>query len=495
MRKKTVRRIHIIAVIAGMAGIAQLARAQQSAASFELGSIATPRTINPAANSTTPSSLAGQQQNPFLGSVPSGPVSDRPVDLSLEDAIARGLRFNLGVIENQATLRQAQAQRLRALSAMVPSVSGLLRQNVDNLNRVAIGLKIPGLPASSGQFGYQESYLTFSDSGLNMNSLYQYRAARQSAEAQRLSLEDAGNVVALAVGTAYLQVEASESRVQTAKAELDSANELEAQALNRVHSGLAAELEGLRATVQRQTAEQRLTVAAANLEKDRLTLGRIIGLPGAQAFNITSKSTFSAWTGGDMDAALRQARDDRADVKSAGAASQASQLSKRAAQLERVPGFSVNGYYGAIGTNLNRSDPTYSLAATISLPVFTGGRIRSEIQDASAQVDRRRSEYADLLGRVDYEVRNAFTDLRAAESAVKVAEKNTQLAQRTLEQARDRFLNGVTNNLEVIQAQQDVAAAHENYISSLFAHNLAKLALLRAMGSAQKDVTKQLGGN
>jgi outer membrane protein TolC len=135
------------------------------------------------------------------------------------------------------------------------------------------------------------------------------------------------------------------------------------------------------------------------------------------------------------------------------------------------------------------------MVATVSLPIFTGGRIRADIQDASAQFDRRQSEYADLLGRVDYEVRNAFTDLQAADSAVKVAEKNSQLAQRTLEQAKDRFGNGVTNNLEVIQAQQDVAAANENYISSLFAHNLAKLTLLRAMGSAQKDAGKYLGGN
>ena len=142
-------------VIVIAASLAAQALAQQNTASFELGSIATPRTINPAANSTTPSSLAGQQQNPFLGSVPTGTVSSGPIELSLSEAITRGLRYNLGVIENQASLRQAQAQRLRALSTMVPSVSALLRQNLDDLNRVAIGLKIPGLPASTGQFGYQ----------------------------------------------------------------------------------------------------------------------------------------------------------------------------------------------------------------------------------------------------------------------------------------------------------------------------------------------------
>ncbi|HYX54265.1 MAG TPA: TolC family protein [Candidatus Limnocylindrales bacterium] len=484
-------RSFIVAIVGWGLGAA----AQQNSTAFELGSISTPRTINPAANSTTPSSLAGQQQNPFLGSVPTGVATAEPLDLPFEDAIARGLRYNLGVIENQASLRQAQAQRLRTLSTMIPSVSGLLRQNLDDLNRVAIGLNIPAFPAATGQFGYQEAYLTFSDTGLNLNSVYQYKASRLQAESQRYSLEDAANVVALAVGTAYLQVEASESRVGTAKAELDSARELDEQATNRVKSGLAAEIEGFRAGVQYQTAQQRLTVATANLEKDKLTLARLIGLPSGQKFNATGKANYLPWSGGDLQAALLEARDHRADVKSADSASAASQLSKKAAQLERVPGVTVNGYYGSIGKNLGRSDATYSLAATVSLPIFTGGRIRSDIHDASATADRRQAEHADLLGRVDFEVRNAFTDLEAADSAVKVAEKNAELAQRTLDQARDRFLNGVTNNLEVIQAQQDVAAANENYISSLFAHNLAKLTLLRAMGSAQKDLNKYLGGN
>src|SRR5215469_6792647 len=315
--RNQLNRIHIIFAIALLAAGAVTAGAQQSSSSsFELGSISTPRTINPAANSTTPSSLAGQQQNPFLGSVPTGKLTDQVLQLSLSDAIDRGLRSNLGVVENEASLRQSQAQRLRALSTMIPNVSALLRQNLDQLSRVATGLKIPGLPDSTGQFGYQESYLAFSDTGLNLESLYQYRAARRAVDAQRLSLDDAGNVVTLAVGTAYLQVQASESRVDTAKAELAADRELETQTLNRVQSGLAADIEGLRATVQRQTSEQRLTVAQANLEKDRLTLARIIGLPSGQQFTTTTKAAYQPWTGGELEAALRQARNDRADLKS-----------------------------------------------------------------------------------------------------------------------------------------------------------------------------------
>src|SRR5579864_2223913 len=332
------------------------ARSQQASPSFEPGSISTPRTINPSVNSTTPSSLAGQQQNPFLGSVPAGQATGDVIDLSLVEAVEHGLRFNLGVIENQATLRQAQAGRLRALSAMLPNVGALVRQNLDELSTIAIGLKVPGIPHSTGRFSYQESYVTFSEKGLNLESAYRLRAARQAAEATKFSLQDARDVVVLAVGTAYLQIIASQSRLETAKAQLEVARTLEDQTANQVRSGLSPEIDGFRATVQRQTDEQRVTVAQANWEKDKLTLARLIGLPEGQQFNLTTDAPYRPWNGPDLGTALKQAEQSRADLKSAQAAAQAAALDKTAAQLQRLPGISVNGYYGAIGTTLRHSD-------------------------------------------------------------------------------------------------------------------------------------------
>ncbi len=485
-------RTHIIFILT--LGLLKAAAAQQASSSFELGSIETPRTVNPAANSNTPSSLAGQQQNPFLGSVPSGQLSATPIALSLQDAIQRGVKANLGVIENQVSLRQSQAQRLRALSSLLPSVSALVRQNLDELSPIALGLKVPGIPLSTGQFSYQESYITFSENGLNLNNAYRWRASARTAEAGIYSLQDAQDVVALVVGTAYLQVLASQSRLATAKAQLETAKTLEEQTANQVSSGLSAEIDGFRATVQRQTSEQRVVVANANFEKDKLTLARLIGLPRGQQFNVASQVPYTPWSGPALDTALGFAESNRTDLKSAQVSAQAARFDKKAAELQRLPGLSFNGYYGGIGPTLGSAQETYAMSATVSLPIFTGGRIRADIHDSSAQFDRKRSEYLDLQGRVDYEVRNAFTDLGAAESAVHVAEQNTRLAEKSLEQARDRFSNGVTNNLELLQAQQSVVAANENYISSLFAHNLAKLTLLRAMGSLQKDITQYLGG-
>ena len=103
---------------------------------------------------------------------------------------------------------------------------------------------------------------------------------------------------------------------------------------------------------------------------------------------------------------------------------------------------------------------------------------------ADAALQQRHAEYEDLRGRVDADVRQAFLDLTAAASQVGVAQSNRELAQETLAQSRDRFTAGVADTVEVVQAQEQVAGAEQDYISSLYAHNLAKASLARAMGQA-----------
>jgi outer membrane protein TolC len=100
-----------------------------------------------------------------------------------------------------------------------------------------------------------------------------------------------------------------------------------------------------------------------------------------------------------------------------------------------------------------------------------------------------------LHGQIDYDVRAALLDLNAAAEQVEVARSSVDLADQTLTQARDRFAAGVTDNLEVIQAQEAVASANENYISSLYAHNLAKVELARAIGFAEEGVKQYLKSN
>src|ERR1700746_2022229 len=182
-------------------------------------SVATPRPISPAEGTTTPSAQATQRQNPYLGSLPSRNTGTK-MELSLKAAIQLGLRYNLGLVEANQASADVRAERLRALSALLPQLSADARQGYENLSFKEIGLRlppIPGLPAlpsTSGGFGYQDARVSVTQSLYNAELRNRYRARKSEEYASRLSIQDSRDVVVFAVGTAYVQVIASAARVE-----------------------------------------------------------------------------------------------------------------------------------------------------------------------------------------------------------------------------------------------------------------------------------------
>jgi outer membrane protein TolC len=431
--------------------------------------------------------------------VPSKNTGTR-IELSLRAAIERGLRYNLGLIEANQASADVRAERLRALSALLPQLEARGRQGYENLSYKEIGLKlppIPGLPAlpsTSGGFGYQDARVSLTQSLYNAELRNRYGARKSDEQASMLGIQDSRDVVVFAVGIAYMQVIAGAARVETAQAQLASARELDQQTANRVKSEVSPEIDGLRAQVERQSAEQRLTNATNQFEKDKLTLARIVGLAIDQDFGVNDPLAYHPLFGITSETATEEALRSRADLRSAEASVQAAAFTLRAQKAQRLPVVSVSADYGGAGANIGNFNQVYTVGGNISVPIFTGGRIRAEIGQAQADLARREAEYEDLKGRVAYDVRVAWLDLSASDSSVKVAEQNKSLAERALMQSQDRYTNGVTNYLEVVQAQEAVTVAGENYIQSLFSFNVAMISLARAVGSAETKLPTLLGG-
>jgi outer membrane protein TolC len=464
-------------------------------------SISTPRPINPAASTTNPSALATQGQNPYLGSTPAGKVTDQVLSLSLREAVERGLRYNLGLIESSQGTAEVRSQRLRALSALLPNLSVSGKQGFEDDSLKEIGLKLPpipgfpGLPATTGPFSYQDAGVSLTQSIYSDELHNRYRAQQRTEQASALSTRDARDVVVYAVGVAYLQVVASAARVETAQAQLASARELDQQTADQLRNEVSPEIDSIRAQVERQSTEQRLISATDAFEKDKLALGRIIGMPIDQEFALADATGYRPMMELTQQSATTQALQARADLHSAEANVRAAQYSLRAEKSQRLPAFSLHAEYGGAGVNVGSFDSVYTVAGSVSFPIYTGGRIRADVDEARANLARRQAEYEDLKGRVAYDVRVAWLDLQASDSGVKVADRNRALAQRALTQSRDRYSNGVTNYLEVVQAQETLTAAQENYIETLYSFNVSKMALARAMGVAERRFSDFFGGN
>jgi outer membrane protein TolC len=438
-------------------------------------------------------------QGAYQGSVPSVLSPAAPLGLTLTDAMRRGLEYNLGTVGFQNAARQARAQRQQALSELLPNLSSYALLAEQQVDLAAFGFMfqspIPGfsIPTVVGPFHYFDVRAQLTQNVVNLTALRNLRASEQEVKATKFSAQDARDLVVLAVTGGYLSIIAASARIDSARAQVASAQALYQQATDRHNAGVAARIDVTRSQVELQTQQQRLTSQETDYAKRKIQLARVIGLPPGQEFSLSDSLPYAPLTGITLEQALARAYATRADLKAARAQVQAAELAKGAAQAQRYPAVTLEGDYGVIGSSPTSSHGTFAVIGAVHFPIWLGGRIRAEIEEADAALQQRRSEYEDLRARVDADIRQAFLDLTAAASQVGVAQSNRDLAQETLSQSRDRFTAGVADTVEVVQAQEQVAGAEQDYISSLYAHNLAKASLARALGQADQGIQQFLG--
>ena len=456
-------------------------------------SIATPRPFDAGTASGNPAALTLPAPNPYLGSVPESAMVSGVLRLTMHDAVVRALHANLGLINTEQDHVQSRAARMRALSVLLPQLSAEAAEVFRNFPVNTIGGQKLGLPNLIPNFNYQTASLDYKQNLVDVSALHEIKASHQEEEMSAAALADSRNIVVLAATSTYLQVAASQSRVKAAQSELDSAKALESLLLDRVKREVSPEIDAIRATVSRQTAEQRLILSQVRLEKDKLALTRIIGLHLEQDFTLTDNTAFLAAPEETLPNLLAAATTDRQDLKAATARVEYARQLLKAQSTQRLPTVDVRANGGEVGVNLGHVYGTYEVEGRISVPLFTGRRIEAGVLSAQATLKRREAELADLEERSKYDVRSSLLDLMAAEKSVEIASANLKLANEGLRESKDRFEAGVSNSVELVQAQQVVTAAEDNNIASVYAYNLAKLMLIRSTGNAEHDYTTYMG--
>lgn len=423
----------------------------------------------------------------YQGSISQQAVQPGVMQLSLADAIQRGLRCNLGLLLTSQNIQTARGARLEELQSLLPTATGTVKAAIQESDLQAQGLRIPGFPAIIGPYGYSDIRGSLNWSLLNLSSLQNYLAQKHNFAATQLSAQDARDLVVLTVGNAYLTVIADAAQVQAAQAQVDTSKVSLDQAVGNHQAGTAPLLDELRARVDYQTQQQTLIAAQNAWAKDKIALARAIGLPLAQQFDLSDQTPYAPLDSLDPETAVRQALANRPDLKAMQERVDAAERARKAATYERLPTISFSGDYGDIGINPSHSHGTGDAVGSLDVPLFEEGKLRGDAQQAQSQLEQERARLSDMRGQISADVRDSILDIQAAEKLVEVARSNVDLAKEALSEAQQRYKAGVSDNLAVSQAQQATAQADEQYVASLYRHNVAKLSLARALGVAQSN--------
>jgi outer membrane protein TolC len=409
-----------------------------------------------------------------------------PPGLTLAQAIDQALKNNLQAKLAEERTVESRAQRGIGLSALLPNVSGAAYQMNLTANLAAQGLSasvFPGIPAFIGPFSRFDARLEMVQSLFNLASIRRYRATRygvQLAEEERRLAEQqvstATTLTYVGVLEAGQSVAAAESNVQLARRLLDLAT-------NQRNAGIATGLDVARAETRLASQQVQLAQAKTDLDTARLNLLRVIGSPLNAQLSPADAMRFEPQPPPEAGEAIRQALAGRLELSVASEQLRIAEAERGAAMGGWAPTVAAFGDYGSSGLKPNEVNlPTRTIGIRIDVPVFDGGRTKSEVQAAASRVRQAEMQLTDLRAAVEKDVRQALDNLATREDQMRAAQKNLDLAQREFSLAQDRFQNGVADNIEVTSAQTALETARQMAVLSLAQFNIARLNLLSALG-------------
>jgi outer membrane protein TolC len=392
-------------------------------------------------------------------------------------------------------LRQAKARANEARSALLPNVDATLSYQSETTNLKAFGLniRIPPflgfqIPSFVGPFDVMDARASATQSVFDFSSILRYRGARVMVEATKQDRESTNRQVTDQVARAYLAGLRADAALETAQANVDLSNALLNLAQSQKEAGTGTGIEVTRAEVQLANDKQLLLVAENERDRTLLQLLKTMGLKLETTVELTDKMSYQPTDVMEEAKAVETARRNRTELKAQIEREHNARLGYDAAKFDRLPTVSAFGNYGDLGTGVGEALPTRAVGISVRVPVFDGGRTDAQRVESASAMRSEQIRTADLRDQIDLDVRLALDSLRSSDAQVKTAEEGLQLSEQELAQAERRYKAGVTNSVEVTDAQTRLSRARENRIDALYNYNLARIDLGTAMGNIENMI-------
>lgn len=414
--------------------------------------------------------------------------------LTLKDAIELALKRNVDVQVSATEVSEAEGTRARNLAVLLPHASGDALANLLKNNLSIEGISFPGIPRTVGPFAYYDFRVFASQSVVDRQAFHNWKAAVRQEDAAKLSYQDTRDLIVREVAGLYLQSETAEAEVEAAQSRVKTSQALEILAKDQHDQGVATAIDVVRSQVQLASDQQSLLVAQDNYQTSLLALARFLGLSPGVPLELAENLEFQHVDTPEIERALPAALAARDDYRALFSEQQALVEEQKASQARYLPTFSVSGNYGAAGRNFGAMPSSGGIDGALTITIFDRDRA-GEKQQLESRSERLKAQIDDLGRSIEQDLRKAVLDIHSAEQQVSVTQAALDLAQRELTLAEDRFRNGVTDNIEVITAQDALTTAQDNHIAAIAQHEDARAALARALGATEKSYTTYPGAD
>jgi len=415
-------------------------------------------------------------------------VTAAELRLSLKQAVEMALseEGNSAVQAAEELIREVQARSRTSRAPLLPNLEGSMVEQGMVRNLAASGLQPSGLfrpPEKVGPFPIFDARATVTQSIVNLGAWRRYQASKVAVSAARTESSSTQDRTAAQVARSYVTALRQQARLETATANVELSEALLELAENQQDAGTGTGIEVTRARVQLSNQEHLRLAARQQHAQALLILLRQIGANLEDHLLLTETLEFLPVPVTEVSQATALALQSRSDLQAQLQKEEEADLGFRATGLDRMPSLSGFADYGTIGKHLNDSFATWSLGVSLRLPLFDGGRQKASQAQSRSRLRQQQIQTRDLQQQIELEVRLALDGLEVTQQQIQSAAAGLQLAEQELEQARRRYRAGITNSLEVTDAQNRLERARDNHIEALFSYNLQRINMGEAMGT------------
>lgn len=415
-----------------------------------------------------------------------------PASLTVQQAVRMALGANPQLRRAQAALQEARARHGLAQAVNRPNFSITGFQSVQTLNLRANGIDgttFQGIgdtpiPERFGPFGTFDGRFEMNTDILNFPKRFQQRAERFRVESKESETGNARELVAAQVVEQYIAALRAQAFEATTVQQLASARALLTITTDRFEQGVTSGLDRRRARAQMTAAQQLVYEAQGALEAAKLTLAHTLNAEITASYELADIDLYFNSSAVPPSEALARALRSRPDYIAAQRAVDSARMNLRAAQLARLPQLTFHADYGRSGRTMTTTLPTYRVLGNVMIPIYFGGRATALRTGAHAALEEAEASLEAIESEVEMEVRVALSAFNSARMQTQVAEETVSLSKEEVDLSLARFQGGVTDNSEVVMAQERLARAEQGRIRALYNLNMARMALHRAGGDA-----------
>jgi outer membrane protein len=409
--------------------------------------------------------------------------------LTLSETVEVALKQNIDIQIATLGLAQHQQERVIARSKLLPQAEFDGSESVTRYNKKAL-IGMSGSPYSIGPYQSIHVGPSFSTPIFDLTLLRQYQASGNRLQASREDQRTVHEETVLLAVSEYMAHLRALAAIAAAQSRVKLASSLARQANDLRNDGVATRIDVSRAEVRLREEKQQLIDAERDAETSMYALKRILNIPDSQPIAFADREAFSATPSLDLADPVATALAQRSELKSLAHNVLAAKDLHTAAVAESLPKLKFAGSWNEQGGNLTTITPGYEYRFDLNLPIFTSGRLKAERKNTAIVEQTTERKLQQARNQVTEQVHDGEVEIQAALNQVELGKQEVQLANEEVTLSQGRFQSGVTDNIEVIAAQDSLARANDEEINALYRYNIARAQLAHAVGGIEQIYTR-----